>query len=129
MATLPVERAPAKPTRRKITPREALDRAQERIARRVLRYIAHQERIAEGIYIEELIPDPETEGRTTKRIVYQKPPDRQALQFLIDHGIGKAPQRYELTGEDGGAIEFMAWVPSNAPKDEDIIEGEAREQP
>jgi hypothetical protein len=43
--------------------------------------------------------------------VFRLPPDRQALQFLIENVIGKVPQRLEMTGKDGGPVEIIPWMP------------------
>lgn len=40
--------------------------------------------------------------------VYTTPPDRQAIEYLLNQGLGRPVQRQELTGSDGGAIEFDA---------------------
>jgi hypothetical protein len=34
------------------------------------------------------------------------------LEFLIEHGLGKVPQRHELTGEEGGPLEIVPWLPA-----------------
>lgn len=69
-------------------------KAEGRIAKNLVRYIENMEALADGIF---------TEERTEEgaRIVYQRPPDRQANQYLIDRIMGKPTERKELTGEDG----------------------------
>lgn len=70
----------------------------------------------------------ETTGEVVPRI-YRMAPDRQALQFLIENGIGKTPQRIEMTGEDGGPLRIMPWAPvASIPLllgDGDTIDGES----
>ena len=43
--------------------------------------------------------------------VYRLAPDRQALAFLIENGIGRVPNRVEMTGKDGGALKIIPWMP------------------
>lgn len=124
MAVIPIDRPEqAKTKRRRLTPKEALSRAEERLARDVLRRIQAMERLAEGVWVEETL-----DGE--RRIVYRKPPDRLALQYLIDRAMGRPPQSYEVTGEGGGPIEFLPWLPSTAQQPEVIdVTATARELP
>ena len=69
-------------------------RAEARIARNLVRYIENMEALADGLWTEEQTP----EG---KRVVYQRPPDRAANQYLIDRVMGKPTERQELSGKDG----------------------------
>ena len=61
--------------------------------------------LARGVWEEK------TDGRSGETKIYQRIPDRQALEFLIEHGLGKVPQRQELVGDGGGPVEFVAWSP------------------
>ena len=66
------------------------------------------------------------EGKDGEEYVYYVPPDRDALKYLIDRGMGKVATRMEITGGDGGPVqaEFIAWVPREEEKnDEDAIDG------
>ncbi len=69
-------------------------------------------------------------GEVVPRI-YRFPPDRQALQFLIENGIGKVPNRIEMTGEGGGPMRIMPWAPAELVagllNDGQTIEGESRD--
>lgn len=70
--------------------------------------------------------------------IYSQPPDYKALSFLIENVIGKVPQRVEMTGAGGGAIQVIPYMTMaeavkaglrpqlTAPEedDPDIIEGE-----
>jgi hypothetical protein len=70
-----------------------------------------------------------TDGRSGESRIYQQIPDRQALEFLIEHGLGKVPQRHELTGEEGGAISIIPWLPGvpDKPQLEDgVTDAETR---
>jgi hypothetical protein len=75
----------------------AIAKAEARIAKNLVRYIENMEALADGIYQEEMT----IEGA---RIVYQRPPDRQANAYLIDRIMGKPTERKEITGEDGAAL-------------------------
>ncbi len=59
--------------------------------------------LARGVWEEKV------DGRSGETKIYQRVPDRQALEFLIEHGLGKVPQRSELTGPEGGPLEIVAW--------------------
>lgn len=114
---IPVEAEPQRRHKRsRLTPKEALERAEERVAKQLLKRIATMERLAEGIWFEEVLPD------GVKRVVYKKAPDRVAVQYLIDRGMGKPPQAYEVTGDGGGPIEFMPWLPSATVAKKEIID-------
>lgn len=93
---------------RKITRKEAVEKAEAFAARNLPKYLKVLENLAFGIWTEEII-----DGE--HRMVYQKAPSREAAQYLIDRGMGKAPQRYEVTGEEGGPMQFAAWAPSAKP--------------
>lgn len=68
-------------------------------------FIEALEKLAMGVLVEKI------DGRSGETSIYSKPPDRQALEFLIEHGLGKVPQRNELTGPEGGPLEIVAWSP------------------
>jgi hypothetical protein len=63
------------------------------------------------------------DGRSGDETIYRTPPDRQALEFLIEHGLGKVPQRHEITGEEGGALTIIPWLPPSV-KVKELPEGE-----
>lgn len=46
--------------------------------------------------------------------IYVTPPNREALTYLIDRGMGKPPQRHEVTGDDGGPLTIVPWMPAEA---------------
>jgi hypothetical protein len=80
--------------------------------------------LAEGIVCVDYVVDPET-GEEVPR-AYKVPPDRQALQFLIENAIGKVPQRLEMTGKGGGPVQVIPWAPTTAFIEDGVIEGEGR---
>lgn len=73
-------------------------KAEGRIAKNLVRYIENMEALADGIFEEQMT----VEG---VKIVYQRPPDRQANAYLIDRIMGKPTERKELSGPEGGLIE------------------------
>lgn len=74
--------------------KQPIAKAEKRIADRLPSLIDNMMALADGIWVEEMT----IEGA---RIVYKRPPDRQANQYLIDRILGKPTERHELTGEDG----------------------------
>lgn len=55
----------------------------------------------------------EQSGEVIPRI-YRMPPDKGALTFLIENGIGKVPNRVEMTGKGGGPFRVIPWMPVEA---------------
>ena len=59
------------------------------------------------------------EGKETDISIFGKPckvgltKRKEVAEYLIDQGIGRAPQRHEVTGDDGGAIK-ITFVPFDA---------------
>mgnify|MGYP001613334974 FL=1 len=43
--------------------------------------------------------------------LYTTAPNLAALQYLSDRAMGKVPQRYEITGDEGGPVEVVPWMP------------------
>lgn len=101
---IPVSLEPKRLPKR-IRKQEAIEIAEKQMARNLPKYLHKLEELAFG---KVLLTKTTKEGDV---IIYEVPPDRQALQFLIEHAKGKAPQRFELTGEDGGPMTVMAWAP------------------
>ena len=60
--------------------------------------------------------------------VYTTAPDRAALEYLIERGLGKVPQRHEITGEAGGPLEILPWAPDSflETQQKDYIDAEAK---
>mgnify|MGYP001591939435 CR=1 FL=1 len=68
-------------------------KAEKQIADRLPDYVDNMQALATGIFVEEMT----IEG---KRIVYQRPPDRQANEYLINRIMGKPTDRKEHTFPD-----------------------------
>lgn len=75
----------------------AIARAEKRIADRLPMLIDKMMELAEGVTIKEF----DKEG---EEVIYTKPPDRQAAEYLINRIMGKPTERKELSGPDGGDI-------------------------
>ncbi len=60
--------------------------------------------------------------------IYAIAPDRAALEYLLNRGLGKTPDRHEITGADGESVQMVIpWAPVaalEAPDDENTVEGE-----
>lgn len=75
----------------------AIAAAEKRIRDRLPELIENMFRLADGVWVEE------TTILGTK-IVYQKPPDYKANEYLINRIMGKPTERQEVSGPDGGAV-------------------------
>ena len=115
--TTPISFAIPKVVPRAIRPKTAIERAEKKLQRNLPRYITKMEDLAQGVTMLEV--------KDGKERIYTKPPDRAALEYLIDRGMGKTPQRFEMTGADGGPVEVLPWLPAGVSVP--VIEGEARE--
>ena len=120
---------------RRVTSKMAVEKAEAHVRRRLKKYIVGLETLATGVVLAEparrgngyqvVLRDEETgEERVVGRnlTLYTTPPNLAALQYLSDRAMGKVPQRYEITGDEGGPMEIIPWLPSGA-----IIEGEYNE--
>jgi len=104
---------------KKITRQEAMERAEMYVARNLPKYLKKLHELAMGIaLVKETKLGPK---------VYVEAPDRQALQYLIDRGLGKLPERVELTGEEGGPVEVLPWAPAALLREGNIINVEAKD--
>jgi len=69
-----------------------IQKADNRIAENLVRYIENMERLADGVLVEDV------NVLTAKTFVYQEPPNRQANEYLINRVMGKPTERQELNG-------------------------------
>ncbi len=99
----------------------AVDKAEMYVLRNLPRYLKKIQELAMGIQI----------AKETKLgpKIYAEPPSLPALTYLADRGLGKIPQRHELTGEGGGPVTVLPWAPHDMVGEGNIIEGEATEVP
>ena len=100
----------------RVSQRTAVLRSTAYAAKNLARYIKKLEELAMGV----LVMESDEEGKPS---VYAKPPDRAALEYLVDRVMGKAPQHFEVTGEDGTPVQFVPWL-RRRDADDDIVEGE-----
>ena len=118
--TLPVKRKQPVPKRVKIN--EANDRAELYVSRKLFAYLKALEHLALGVTVEGVFKKGDKKGET---FIYKEPPDFKAASYLIDRVMGRLPQRMEITGEDSGPVEIIAW---GQPKEqEDIVDAEVVE--
>ena len=109
---------------RRVTSKMAVEKAEAHVRRRLKKYIIGLEELAKGVVIAEpakrgygydvVLRDSETgEERVVGRnlTLYTTPPNLAALQYLSDRAMGKVPQRYEITGDEGGPVEVIPWMP------------------
>jgi hypothetical protein len=122
----------------RISKRSAVEKAETHLRRGLHRSLRGIEALAKGILLTEpsrtkantelIVRNTETgEERVlgTNLTVYQTSPSLTALQYLADRAMGKTPTRLEVTGEGGGGIAVVPWLPSFADVDEqNMIEGE-----
>ena len=122
---------------RRVTSRVAVEKAEQHVRRNLKKYLKKLEELAQGIVIAEpskklgdfevLVRYTETGQETVvgqNLTLYTTAPSLPALQYLSDRAMGKTPQRYEITGDEGGAIEVIPWLPPVS-----YIEGESQELP
>jgi hypothetical protein len=77
--------------------KQPIAKAEKRIADRLPSLIDKMLDLADGVMVEEV----DLSGEKT---VYQRPPDRVALIYLIDRIMGKPTERRELSGPERGPI-------------------------
>jgi hypothetical protein len=109
---------------RRITRKEAMAKADMYLLKNLPKYLKSLHALAIGIKTRRFTGD-------GNEVVYDIAPDRQALEYLVERGMGKIPQKMELTGEDGGGVKIIPWMPQSALEEqraiEDVIEGESKE--
>lgn len=98
----PVREVKVQPKR--IRHKQAIEKAEMYAARNLPKYIKLLEGLARGVLMVE------TDKKGDEEI-YRTIPDRQALQYLMDRGMGKAVSKMEITGEDGAPIVVTPYVP------------------
>lgn len=79
----------------------AVAKAEKQIVDRLPKLIENMIVLADGVLVEEV------NIATGKPQVYQRPPDRQANEYLINRILGKPTERQEIGGIDGGPIEIV----------------------
>lgn len=59
---------------------------------------------------------------------YREKPDRLALTFLIENVIGKVPNRIEMTGDKGGPLKVVPWMPKLDAIEDDVLDATSEEE-
>jgi 3-deoxy-D-arabino-heptulosonate 7-phosphate (DAHP) synthase class II len=90
-------------------------KAEKQIADRLPQLIQNMMTLADGVTVQEV--DPKSGGV----LVYSKPPDFKANEYLINRVMGKPTERTEVSGPDGGAVqvEMMTRALTKAYGDDD----------
>lgn len=103
-----------------LTKEELREKAEMYNVKNLPRYMKKLHELAMGIVVQRV-----SKGGPQ---IYAIGPDRAALEYLLNRGLGKTPDRHEITGADGGAIEtVIPWAPAaqiEAPDDENVVETE-----
>lgn len=84
-------------------------RSEKRIADKLPWLIDQMFSLAEGVTVQE------ADGHDGFRI-YSRPPDRQAISYLVDRVMGRPTERQELTGKDGDPLEMEHAVLTDAER-------------
>jgi len=71
--------------------------AEKQIADRLPEIIDWMFELAEGVTVQESMPNGGTK-------TYTRPPDRQANEYLLNRIMGKPTEHHEISGEDGAPI-------------------------
>ena len=90
---------------RAVSRKNAIARADAFLAKNLLKHLKLLRELATGIKVMK----PSKDGEESE--VYMVPPDRQAIEYLVDRAMGKAQSRTELTGEGGGPVKIVPWLP------------------
>lgn len=75
----------------------AIDQAEDKVCDHLPALVNHMLQLAYGIKLAKKTPQ-------GGEIIYKTPPNFKALAYLIDRILGKATERQEISGPDGGEI-------------------------
>lgn len=78
-------------------------RAEKQIVDALPQIVDAQIALALGVMVQEV------DKESGALIVYQRPPDAKAGQYLIDRILGKTTERHEISGPDTGPIQIEAF--------------------
>lgn len=81
----------------------AIDQAEAKVCDHLPQLVDHMLKLAYGIKQTRKTPQGKVE-------VYDVPPNYKALAYLIDRIMGKATERQEISGPDGGNIEISPFL-------------------
>ena len=89
---------------KRISRSEAMEKAEMYVVKNLPKYLKKIHQLAMGIMaVKETKDGP---------MGYSIPPNQSALEYLVDRGLGRIPQRHEITGQEGGPMEFIPWMPA-----------------
>jgi hypothetical protein len=74
-------------------------KAEKRIADRLPELVDNLLRLATGVVVQDV------DVESGEVLVYSKPPDYKANEYLLNRIMGKPTERQEVTGQDGGPVE------------------------
>ena len=126
MAPSQIEPVAATRPPRLIDRRGAIEKAEAWARNRLTGNLKKLFELAAGVYIVAPAPKGQKPGYLILRnaesgqeevlgfglVVYRTAPNLAALQYLVDRGMGKVPSRIEITGDEGGAIQIIPWMPA-----------------
>ena len=103
-----------KSTREKYAPK--INATEKKIADSLLNLVDRMAELANGVSVQEISKDGEA-------FVYVRPPDRQAIEYLMNRIMGKPIQPQEITGEDGGPLKVLVHYEGEATDPPDASSG------
>lgn len=106
--------------RKVVNQKEAVERAEMYVAKNLAKYLKKLEELAMGVTVMK-------ESKKGEPMIYVEPPDRQALEYLIDRGMGKSPQSFEVKAGHEAEVPLLPWAPHERLGQGDIVDGEAKE--
>lgn len=105
-----------------VSKEELREKAEMYNAKNLPRYMKKLHELAMGIVVQR--------GGKGGPQIYIIGPDRAALTYLLDRGLGKTPDRHEITGADGEAVQMVIpWAPAAeiaAGDDENTVDAEVK---
>lgn len=97
---------------------QAIEKAELYAAKNLAKYLKKLHELAMGVVV--IGYEGEDQEGNPVVVAYKEKPDLRALQILVDRGMGKVVDKVEITGEEGGPIGILPWIPGP-----ELIEGEA----
>ncbi len=105
----------------RLTKEELREKAEMFNTKQLPKYMKKLHELAMGIVVQRI-------GKGGPQI-YAIAPDRAALEYLINRGLGKTPDRHEITGADGESVQMVIpWAPvvqiERTGDEDDVVEAE-----
>ncbi len=104
-----------------LTKEELREKAEMYNVKNLPKYMKKLHELAMGIVVQRI-------GKGGPQI-YAIAPDRAALEYLLNRGLGKTPDRHEITGAEGEAVQMVIpWAPvvqiERTGDDDNVVEAE-----